>query len=291
MSLARALTAAPRGAAWQPSRARGRGPRRRCDGRRRDAAARRGRRSRSAARSGRGRPPGAGGSSPRGRRRAGSAASRPGRRRPRAWGGRSRRGRCGVGFFTHTRRPARRRTTSSSGTSISSAAVSWRSRRPSASSSALACCLVSREAVEQEPVAGVLGVDALDDHPDDHLVGDELAGVHEALRLAPELGVLGDVGAQHVAGRDVRQVEVFRQPLRLGALARTRGTQQDQVQVRHDHGQTTRSARGGPARRCKTAPAGAGRHPSGPRTTSRSPRNFASSAAPRAASSFPARPR
>jgi hypothetical protein len=31
-----------------------------------------------------------------------------------------------LGFFTHTRRPARRRTSSSSGTSINSAAVSRR---------------------------------------------------------------------------------------------------------------------------------------------------------------------
>ena len=129
-----------------------------------------------------------------GRRRAGSAASRPGRRRPRAWAGRTRRGRCGVGFFTHTRRPARRRTTSSSGTSISSAARELAlepARAPA--SSASACCLVAREAVEQEAVAGVAVADALDDHADDHLVGHQLAGVHVALGLAAELAALRDL--------------------------------------------------------------------------------------------------
>ena len=41
----------------------------------------------------------------------------------------------------------------------------------------------AREAVEDEAVARVVGADAVDDQVDHELVGHELAGVHEALRL------------------------------------------------------------------------------------------------------------
>jgi hypothetical protein len=94
--------------------------------------------------------------------------------------------------------------------------------------------LVAWEAVEQEAVAGVAGGDALDDHPHDHLVGDELAGVHVALGLAAELGALGHLCTQHVAGGDVRQPEVFVQAIGLGALAGARRAKQDQVQFGHN---------------------------------------------------------
>ena len=90
-----------------------------------------------------------------------------------------------LGFFTHTRRPARRRTTSSSGTSISSAAVRRRSSPSSASRQRvglLARCAGSRRAGSRRAASPL--ADALDDHADDHLVGHELAGVHVALGLA-----------------------------------------------------------------------------------------------------------
>ena len=139
----------------------------------------------------RGRPRGAGGSSPRGRRRAGSAASRPGRRRPRAWAGRSRRGRCGVGFLTHTRRPARRAHDLLVGhldqqhagqLAVQAARAPRRARRPAPR------CAGSRRAGSRRAASPL--ADALDDHADDHLVGDELAGVHVALGLAAQLGLL-----------------------------------------------------------------------------------------------------
>ncbi len=94
--------------------------------------------------------------------------------------------------------------------------------------------LVAREAVEQEAVARVAVADALGDHADDHLVGHELAGVHVALGLAPELGALGDLRAQDVAGGDVRQPEVVAQAIGLGALSGARRAEQDQVQLGHD---------------------------------------------------------
>ncbi len=52
------------------------------------------------------------------------------------------------------------------------------------------------------------------------------------LGLRAELGFIGDLGAQHVAGRDVRQAEVVAQALGLGALAGSRRAEQDQVQLR-----------------------------------------------------------
>src|SRR5271166_6010482 len=55
------------------------------------------------------------------------------------------------GFFTHTRRPARRRTSSSSPTSIRSAAVSRRSSSRSASSRASACCSLRGKPSSRNP--------------------------------------------------------------------------------------------------------------------------------------------
>ena len=43
--------------------------------------------------------------------------------------------------------------------------------------------LGAREAVEDEAVLGLVLVDALGDHADDHVVGDEVAAVHVLLRL------------------------------------------------------------------------------------------------------------
>ncbi len=93
----------------------------------------------------------------------------------------------------------------------------------------------AREAVEQEAVTGIVALDALDDHADDHLVGHELAGIHERLRLHAEFGAVGDRLAQHVAGGDVREVEVLADPLGLRALPGAGRTEQDEVQLRHGY--------------------------------------------------------
>src|SRR3954454_21138128 len=60
-----------------------------------------------------------------------------------------------------------------------------------------------REAVEQEPVGGVLLAEAVEDHGDDELVGHEIAAVHVRLGLLAEIRLVLDGLAQHVAGRDV----------------------------------------------------------------------------------------
>jgi hypothetical protein len=89
----------------------------------------------------------------------------------------------------------------------------------------------AREPVEQEAVAGLVALHALEDDADDDVVGDELAPVHVLLGLLPELGALRDGGPQHVPGRDVGQVEVLLQALGLGALPGPRGAEQDEVEL------------------------------------------------------------
>src|SRR5512139_1700610 len=115
------------------------------------------------------------------------------------------------------------------------------------------------ETVEDEAISRLIPLQALGDHADDHLVGDEVAPVHVLLRLLAHLGPLLDRGAQDVAGGVVRQPEVLLQALALGSLAAAGRAQEDQVQL------------------------GQARHPAA-RITSGSPRSCASSAGPRAAS-------
>jgi hypothetical protein len=90
-----------------------------------------------------------------------------------------------------------------------------------------------REPVEDEAVAGVVLLEALAHHRHDHVVGNEITGVHVALRLPAELRAVGDVLAQHVPRPDVRKLEVLPQALGLGAFTGTGRTEQDQVQFRH----------------------------------------------------------
>ena len=99
---------------------------------------------------------------------------------------------------------------------------------------------IAGEAVEQEAFAGVLLADALADHAEDHLVGDQLAGVHVLLRLLAQLRALGYLGAQHVARGDVGQGEIRLQALGLSALAGAGGTQQYEIRLDHRLMETTR---------------------------------------------------
>ena len=89
-----------------------------------------------------------------------------------------------------------------------------------------------REAVEDEAVAGLLGVDPLGDHADDDLVGNQVAAVHVGLRVQADLGLVLDRGAEDVPGRVVGQAQVFVQKLALRALAGTGRTKEDEVELR-----------------------------------------------------------
>ena len=91
----------------------------------------------------------------------------------------------------------------------------------------------AREAVEDEPVAGLVAVEAVHDHADDQLVGHEVAAVHVLLGLPAELRLVLHRLAQDVAGREVGKVEVVDQPLGLGALPGPGRAEQDEVQLAH----------------------------------------------------------
>jgi hypothetical protein len=91
----------------------------------------------------------------------------------------------------------------------------------------------AREAVEQEAVVGLAGVEPLLDHPADKVVGHELALVDVLLRFAAELRFRLDRGAQDDPGRVVGQAEVGNEALCLGALTGPGRTEQDQVQLAH----------------------------------------------------------
>jgi hypothetical protein len=79
----------------------------------------------------------------------------------------------------------------------------------------------AREAVEQEALDGVVVAEPVLDHADRDLVGHQVAGVHVLARLETELGPLADVGPEDVPGGDLRDREVGRDELCLGALAGT----------------------------------------------------------------------
>jgi hypothetical protein len=89
--------------------------------------------------------------------------------------------------------------------------------------------LVTREAVEDEPAHRVRAGQALADQPDSQLVGNELAGREDRLGKSTELGLRRDLVAEHVAGREVRDPELGRDPSRLRSLPRARGANDEQV--------------------------------------------------------------
>jgi len=68
---------------------------------------------------------------------------------------------------------------------------------------------------------GVLLFQSLVDETDHDVVTHETTGVDDLLRRPAERGALAHGGTQHVAGGDVRNHEVPRQPCALRALART----------------------------------------------------------------------
>ncbi len=77
----------------------------------------------------------------------------------------------------------------------------------------------AREAVEDEPVLGVLGLEPFPDQLEHQVVGDELAAREDRLHSAAERRPRRDRRAKHVAGRDVRNLPLLRDPRRLRALA------------------------------------------------------------------------
>ena len=81
---------------------------------------------------------------------------------------------------------------------------------------------------------GFGALDPLGDHPDDHIVRDQVAAVHVLLGRLAELGPLRHGGPEDVAGRVVGQAEVLLQAFSLRSLSGPGGSEQDQIQLRHE---------------------------------------------------------
>ncbi len=82
------------------------------------------------------------------------------------------------------------------------------------------------------PVSAAKLVERLADDAGDDLVRDELAGLHHGLGLEADRRAGLDGGTQHVAGRKLDHAALGDQALRLGALARSRRSQQNDVHHR-----------------------------------------------------------
>ena len=97
-------------------------------------------------------------------------------------------------------------------------------------------------AVKQDtPLDYVIGGEAFGHDPVHDLVGNQLTGVHNGLRLATELCSCGYRSPQHVAGGDVHRAEGLHQAGALGSLARPLAAQDHQSQGGHG----TRTSRAG----------------------------------------------
>ena len=78
---------------------------------------------------------------------------------------------------------------------------------------------IARKTVEDEAIGGILSSNAVGEHSDHEIIGNEFARQHDLGRFSAEIGVGGDVAPQHVAGGDVRHPESGCSPLGLCALA------------------------------------------------------------------------
>ena len=76
---------------------------------------------------------------------------------------------------------------------------------------------------------GVVAAEAVEQHGDGQLIGDEFAALHVALRLLAQLGLIADVLAEHVAGGEVEQFGVVGDRGGLGAFAGAGRAKQDDV--------------------------------------------------------------
>src|SRR5690606_17569572 len=84
------------------------------------------------------------------------------------------------------------------------------------------------KAVEQVAVGAIGLLQAIADQADDDLIRNQAAGFHDLLGLQAKGGAGLDGGAQHVAGRDLRNAEALADERRLRSLSGARGAQQNQ---------------------------------------------------------------
>src|SRR6478672_2285974 len=86
----------------------------------------------------------------------------------------------------------------------------------------------ARVAVEEETALGVVPGEAVLDDLVGDVVGDVAAGLDDLVDLDPERGLVLDVGAEDVAGRDGRDAEALGDPCRLRALTGAGRPEDDQ---------------------------------------------------------------
>ena len=86
----------------------------------------------------------------------------------------------------------------------------------------------ARKAVEQEALGAVGLGDAFLDQVDDQVIADQTARFHHRLGLQAQWRAGLDSGAQHVAGRDLRNAEFLADESGLRALAGAGRAQQNQ---------------------------------------------------------------
>ncbi len=79
-----------------------------------------------------------------------------------------------------------------------------------------------RKTVKQKPPGTVIVRDTLFDELDDDVVGHQRARVHDSFYAPPERRALLNGGAEHVSGRNLRNIKRIANELCLGALSRTR---------------------------------------------------------------------
>ncbi len=87
----------------------------------------------------------------------------------------------------------------------------------------------ARKAVQNKAFLGIGLLEAILDNADDHLVRDQLAGVHVFLGFFAHFGPLFHRGAQDIAGGNLGDLILVDKLLGLGAFAGPRSTQQDNI--------------------------------------------------------------
>ena len=88
-------------------------------------------------------------------------------------------------------------------------------------------------AVEDEAARHVVIIEPVIDQVVGQAGRHKFPSVEVMLGAHAQRGAVGDVVPEQITGRDVRHAEVLRQPDGLGALARTRGTQQNDSHFRN----------------------------------------------------------
>src|SRR6516164_838677 len=91
---------------------------------------------------------------------------------------------------------------------------------------------IAWKAVENEALATIRLDDAVVDHLDNDVIGDELSGIHDGFDTPSELGVRVGRRAQHVSGGELHAAVSLLDPFCLSTLSLTRRSEQNDVHPR-----------------------------------------------------------